>query len=531
MSSSFFLKPSVQMEALVCRWYAWPHLISPATAALNIARRHLPIMESYVADPDTHAAAVEDPSLLGGPFVDHGGERVADIARLIETTRERCAPQLRLEREIADFERRLLAHGDGRPLEPLYDELPQSLRGMVELVYDTQHQPSVRYLESLMYRSPLYDESLQELVFTCNERDERKFVLSTPRLDGDDTYFAGVPFRSSSIDALFAMRERPASLDTVLPLFDGHAGVDRDALIERLFTTARPRRPEPHQGPGTRVRYFGHACVLVETGGVSILVDPVISYDYATSLQRFTCLDLPEKIDFVLLTHNHQDHVMLESLLQLRHKIGTVVVPSSAMGSLQEPSLAIMLRMLGFRDVRSLDMLDELPVAGGRVVALPFLGEHSDLRIDGKAAWLLDVDGHRIVFAADSRNLSPEIYERIAGLVAPVDLLFIGMECDGAPLSWLYGPLLSRPLARVHDEARSLSGSDAAMAGDIVRRFDAKQVFVYAMGQEPWLNHVMCLRYTPDSAPIVESDRLIAECRARGIPAERLFGSRELMLD
>jgi L-ascorbate metabolism protein UlaG (beta-lactamase superfamily) len=530
MTSRHFLKPSVRMEPLVCRWYAWPHLVSPATAALNIARRHLPIMKSYVEEPEIHASAVEDPSMLGGPFVDHGGERVNEMRCLIEATRDRCASQLALANDIDALETRLQTYGDGRSLEPLYAELPDSLRGMVELVYDTHHRPSVRYLEPLMYRSRLYDESLQSLVFDCSARDERKFVLSTPRLEDESTVFANVPFRSSAVDRLFAMREHAADVDDIVGMFEPLARGGRDALIERLFTTVVPRRREPYRGPGVRVRYFGHACVLVETGRVSILVDPVVSYDYPSSLQRFTCLDIPEQIDYVLLTHNHQDHVMLETLLQLRHKVGTVLVPSSATGSLQDPSLALMLRTLGFKDVRSLDMLDEMPVPGGRITALPFLGEHSDLRIDGKAAWLVDVDGRRIVFAADSRNLSPAVYELISPLVAPVDLLFIGMECDGAPLSWLYGPLVSRPLPRTHDDARSLSGSDAAMAGDIVRRFDARRVFVYAMGQEPWLNHVMCLRYTPDSPPLVESDRLIAECRVRGIAAERLFGSRELVL-
>jgi hypothetical protein len=55
-------------------------------------------------------------------------------------------------------------------------------------------------------------------------------------------------------------------------------------------------------------------------------------------------------------------------------------------------------------------------------------------------------------------------------------------------------------------------------------------VYVYAMGQEPWLNYVMSLKYTEESRPITESNRLIAECRARGICAERLFGEKEILL-
>jgi hypothetical protein len=47
------------------------------------------------------------------------------------------------------------------------------------------------------------------------------------------------------------------------------------------------------------------------------------------------------------------------------------------------------------------------------------------------------------------------------------------------------------------------------------------------MGQEPWLTYVSSVKYTDESNPIVASDRLIADCRGRGLAAERLFGKRE----
>ncbi|HET6936383.1 MAG TPA: hypothetical protein VFI72_16190, partial [Candidatus Angelobacter sp.] len=33
---SLYLRPNVQVEPLIDHWYAWPHLIPPATAARNI---------------------------------------------------------------------------------------------------------------------------------------------------------------------------------------------------------------------------------------------------------------------------------------------------------------------------------------------------------------------------------------------------------------------------------------------------------------------------------------------------------------
>jgi len=137
---------------------------------------------------------------------------------------------------------------------------------------------------------------------------------------------------------------------------------------------------------------------------------------------------------------------------------------------------------------------------------------------------------HSLIFAADSCNLEPKLYEYVHRLVGDVDVLFLGMECDGAPLTWVYGPLITRRVQRTMDQSRRLSGSNFKRGIDIVRRFNCKQVYVYAMGQEPWLNYIMSKKYSEDSSPIVESNALLADCAARGIVAERLFGEKEILL-
>jgi L-ascorbate metabolism protein UlaG (beta-lactamase superfamily) len=35
-----------------------------------------------------------------------------------------------------------------------------------------------------------------------------------------------------------------------------------------------------------RWRYFGHACILLETSGLSILFDPVLSYAYESDVSK-----------------------------------------------------------------------------------------------------------------------------------------------------------------------------------------------------------------------------------------------------
>jgi hypothetical protein len=81
------------------------------------------------------------------------------------------------------------------------------------------------------------------------------------------------------------------------------------------------------------------------------------------------------------------------------------------------------------------------------------------------------------------------------------------------------------------DESRRLAGSNFDQAIDIVRRFNSKETYVYAMGQEPWLGHIMSLKYTEESRPITESNRLIKECLQQGAYAERLFGEKEIFIE
>jgi L-ascorbate metabolism protein UlaG (beta-lactamase superfamily) len=211
--------------------------------------------------------------------------------------------------------------------------------------------------------------------------------------------------------------------------------------------------------------------------------------------------------------------------------VKNIVVPRSGGGQLQDPSLKLLLEHCGFRNVIEATEMEDFKTDKVQITALPFFGEHADLDIRSKMAWLVKIGPHAMMFAADSCNIEPRLYEHIHREVGDVDVLFLGMECDGAPLTWLYGPLLTARIERAMDESRRLSGSNFEQGRSIVELFDCKEVYVYAMGQEPWLNHVMNVKYTAESRPIVESDKLLKWSHERGITAERLFGEREILIE
>ena len=131
----FYLKPTIIAEPLIWGWYAWSYLIPPTTAGCYLSDRYLKIMQSYVQAPQIHAQAINNPELLGGPFIDLNGEKVDEIKKLIEDTQEKCKVLLELSKSIKDFSR-FLQSEDGNSLENYYQKLPENLQGLVELVYD-----------------------------------------------------------------------------------------------------------------------------------------------------------------------------------------------------------------------------------------------------------------------------------------------------------------------------------------------------------------------------------------------------------
>lgn len=523
-----YLRQNVQVDPLFNQWYAWPHLIAPATAAMNVANSHVRIMRSYVQAPQIHAAAVRNPAMRGGPFLDFDSKRAHEIKALLDRTVKEQAHLIAFAEAIKNLNNILLNEAKGHSLEGLYAKVPERLKGYVELVYNLNNSPVIRFVERLLYESPYYNRDAQSIILSLVQQDERPFVFSTPRVEDGEHLHLQIPFDHPGLDDLFRMRQTPQSLGHIkerLSLAD-----EQTSLFCKLLTEEQPAPPPRYDSPAVRIRYFGHACLLIECNGVSLLTDPIICYQYPHPVERYTFNDLPEQIDYVLLTHAHSDHIVFESLLQLRHKIKTVVVPRCRGGTLEDPSVKLILEHAGFKGVIEIDELESLSIPGGEITGVPFWGEHGDLNISSKIAYLIKLAGKAIMCVADSSNLEPTLYEHVERHVGDVDVLFLGMECDGAPLSWMYGALLLKALDRTMDSSRRLCGSDYAKGFDMVQRFKTKRLFVYAMGQEPWLSFITSIKYTDESKPIVESNKLIQACQSQGIEAERLFGAREIFV-
>lgn len=511
------------VEPLVNRFAAWANIVSPLSFSLYLQHYQLEVLRSYLKDPEVHFSACKNPKLRSGPLVDIPIERADEVATFLATTEIELDENLKFARSLFEFHNYLVAEAKGLTMEPFYYRLPPELRGYVELVYDYYHRPHMRFFEGLLYDSPYYRRDRQSFRLFLQQRDDgRPFFMSTPRLSADDEIEWNIPFDSPLVDELFKLEHTPQPLGYIRELLGLTA--DDDARLLPLLTTG-DIASHRYDGP-LRVRYYGHACVLIEWKGVSILTDPCLGVTPVSGgIERFTYQDLPERIDYILITHGHHDHFCLESLLRLRNRTGCIVVPHASGVFYGDVSLKIMCERLGFKVVE-LDALESIRLPGGEIIGIPFLGEHVDLP-HNKSAYVVRSGDEQMLFAADSDCLDPYLYENVRRAIGPIQSVFVGMECVGAPLSWSCGPFLPvRPEHSIEQSRRS-KGCDSERAQLLLRAVEAQRLYVYAMGREPWLEYLLGLALTEQSKQVTEARRLVRVAEQQGFAESRLLFGRD----
>jgi len=134
------------------------------------------------------------------------------------------------------------------------------------------------------------------------------------------TFTGGGTFYSVMVDFIFGKHERKAP-DYTLP------SIKRNLKLEPAI------KPE--------ITWFGHSSYLIQINGLNVLVDPVFSgrtspvtylgnkaYDGA---DIYKAADMP-RIDVMVITHDHYDHLDYETILKLKDNVG-LFVTSLGVGS------------------------------------------------------------------------------------------------------------------------------------------------------------------------------------------------------
>ena len=165
--------------------------------------------------------------------------------------------------------------------------------------------------------------------------------------------------------------------------------------------------------------WIGHSTVLVDLEGVRLLTDPLLRNRVA-HLRRLQPVDLDAlgRIDAVLISHGHYDHLDVASLRSLDAGI-PVVAPRG---------LAPVLRRTGHASILEVDEGDEIPFGDLVVQATP--AEHSGrpgLRTANALGFI--IRGPTSVYFAGDTDLFDDMAE-----LGPVDVALIPV--------WGWGPTI-----------------------------------------------------------------------------------------
>ncbi len=169
---------------------------------------------------------------------------------------------------------------------------------------------------------------------------------------------------------------------------------------------------------GMNVTYIGHACILVESGGTRILMDPwLVDPTYHGTWWHYPPLklglrDLP-KIDYLYISHEHPDHFDPATLRQLDKDV-TVIIADFKRKRFRERLAAI-----GFRRINEVGFGQELRLNGsGLSVRLI----SPDRPWDDSA--ILIKDAQTTVLNVNDCHLDEATLERL-GHEQPIDLSFL----------------------------------------------------------------------------------------------------------
>jgi L-ascorbate metabolism protein UlaG (beta-lactamase superfamily) len=155
------------------------------------------------------------------------------------------------------------------------------------------------------------------------------------------------------------------------------------------------------------ITFVNHVTFVIQTGGLSILTDPVWS-ERASPFARLgpkrvrhpgvPFEELPT-IDLVLLSHNHYDHLDVATLKRLRHRFDPTVLAAAGDARLLTP--------LGFKTVQELDWWHDIRINDAlKITFVP--AQHFSARglFDRRRSlwggYVIESHGRRIYFGGDS---------------------------------------------------------------------------------------------------------------------------------
>ncbi len=174
------------------------------------------------------------------------------------------------------------------------------------------------------------------------------------------------------------------------------------------------------------VAWIGHATFLIKLGNTTIITDPLFSKNTGPLIfgpKRFVdpAIKLEEipKTDIFLLTHNHYDHLDVNTVRNFPNKDAKVIIP-----------LKLSKYFNRFKDVNELDWYQKIKINDElKITLLPAVHWSKRSLFDtNKTLWgnyLIEYKDKKILFACDTGV--GEIYKDLGNKYGPIDITFINI--------------------------------------------------------------------------------------------------------
>ena len=237
--------------------------------------------------------------------------------------------------------------------------------------------------------------------------------------------------------------------------FGGQVRVPSSAIP---ITILAPASMQPQPQPGLRAIWFGHSSVYIELDGLRLLVDPVFS-DYASPFngigpKRFhpppiTMEDLP-KIDAVLISHDHPDHLDMRTVQFLSSGGTRFFVPLGVGAHFDEWEIP--------KDrITELDWWESTNIGGLRIICTP-AQHYSGRRIFDYmetlwSSWSIIGREYRVFYSGDTGF--SDHFKQIGDQLGPFDLGIIKIGLYGPGASWIYSHLDPEDAVKAHIDVRA----------------------------------------------------------------------------
>jgi L-ascorbate metabolism protein UlaG (beta-lactamase superfamily) len=244
-------------------------------------------------------------------------------------------------------------------------------------------------------------------------------------------------------------------VDYALRQFSGEEVREPPAPVP-VLAVDRQALPAAPPASGLRAFWIGHASTYVEIDGLRILLDPVFAERVSPlpiGPRRFhpppiALADLPP-IDAVLISHDHYDHLDMDTVRHLAQRGARFFVPLGIGAHLERWGVPS-------RQVEELEWWQERSLGSVRIVCTP-TRHYSGRGLGNRSAtlwssWSVLGPQHRFFYSGDTGF--GKLFKDIGARLGPFDMAFIKIGAYGPGAAWTDIHMTPEQAVQVHRDVR-----------------------------------------------------------------------------